>query len=137
MNRITTQNLQKCMEYSYNDKISASEYASLIRFLVMTINKQLPIELLDNTNDKILKVQIINFEIDYKEAQEGEADNLTINYKIEGEENQQTLSLINTGKDKVSKDSKSGSSTFYRYYVYAESNEEGYRVTFNRRVTKK
>lgn len=136
MNTISSQNLDKCMEYSYIDKIAGSEYGSFLRFLVMTMKKELPVELRDNVDDKIFKAQIVDFSINYEEDREGDADNLILSFIIVGEENQQTLSFLNTGKSKASKDSNNGPRTFYRYFLYAENNQ-GYRFTFNRRVTKK
>lgn len=137
INTITSENLDECLEYTYVDKITGSEYASFLRFLIMTIRKELPIEILNNDDDSIIKARIMNFTVDYKIDGEGESDNLTLNYVDVDDEKQETLEFINTGKNKASKDSESGSSRFYRFYIYAENNEEGYRVTFNRRVTKK
>jgi len=137
MNTISSENLDRCVEYSNDNKISTSEYASFLRFLVMTMKKELPIEILNNENDTIIKGNVINFSIDYQVDKEGENDDLTLNLVALGDEDQQTLKIVNTGSKKVSKDAKNGSNTFYRFYIYAESNEEGYRCTFNRRVTKK
>jgi len=137
INTISSENLDRCMEYTYVDKISISEYASFLRFLVMTMKKELPVEILNNDNDTIIKGQVINFSIDYQVDREGENDDLTLNIITVDDEDQQTLKFVNTGKSKVSKDTKNGPRTFYRFYLYAESNEEGYRCTFNRRVTKK
>jgi len=137
MNTISSEDLDRCLEYSYDDKISISEYASFIRFLVMTMKKELPIELLNNENDTMVKGHVMNFSIDYKADKEGENDDVILNIITGDDKEQQTLKLINTGKNNVSKDSKSGPRTFYRFYIYAENNEEGYRCTFNRRVTKK
>lgn len=137
MNTISSQNLEQCIEYSYGNKIAASEYASFLRFLVMTMKKDLPVELFDQSNDQVVKGQIKDFSVQYQSGREGEVDALSLNYITVGEEKLQTLILINTGSEKVSKDASSGPRTFYRFYVYAENNEEGYRFTFNRRVTKK
>ncbi len=136
-NTISSENLDRCLEYTYDDKISASEYASFIRFLVMTMKKELPIEILNNDNDTIIKGQITSFSIDYNMDEEGENDDLTLNLATTSDKESETIRFINTGRMKVSKDSKNGSRTFYRFYIYAENNEEGYRCTFNRRVTKK
>jgi hypothetical protein len=124
------------MDYSYIDKISGSEYASFLRFLVMTMKKDLAVELRDNANDKIFKCKIVDFSIHYETDREGESDRLDLNIMVEGEEGHQALNFLNTGKDKVSKDTNNGPRTFYRYYVYGD-NHKGYRFTFNRRVTKK
>lgn len=137
INTITSENQDQSLEYTYLEKITRSEYASFLRFLLMTIRKDLPIEILNNDDDSIIKARLINFTVDYKIDGEGEADNLSLNFVNLDSEKQETLKLINTGKNKASKDSESGSSRFYRFYIYAENNEEGYRVTFNRRVTKK
>jgi len=137
MNTISSENLDRCSEYTYVDKISTSEYASFLRFLIMTMKKELPMEILNNDNETIIKGQVTNFSIDYQEDREGENDDLILNLITVGDEEQQTLKFVNTGSKKVSKDAKNGSNTFYRFYIYAESNEEGYRCTFNRRVTKK
>jgi len=137
INTISSENLDRCLEYTNVDKISISEYASFIRFLVMTMKKELPVEILNNDNDTIIKGQVSGFSIDYADNKEGETDNLTLNIITADDEEQQTLKLVNTGKNNVSKDAKSGPRTFYRFFIYAENNEEGYRCTFNRRVTKK
>ncbi len=136
MNTISSLNFDKCMEYSYVDKISGSEYASVLRFLVMTMKKDLAVELRDNATDKILKVKILDFSIHYETGKEGESDHLELNFMVEGEEEPRVLDFLNTGKEKVSKDTNNGPRTFYRYYVY-DDNHKGYRFTFNRRVTKK
>jgi len=135
VNTISSKNLDGCQKYTYVDKISVSEYASFIRFLIKTIKKEMPIEILNNLNDTIIKGMIKDFSIEYNVDGEGENDNFTINLIADGEE--KNISMINIGKEKVGKDSKNSPKTFYRFYLYPESNEEGYRVTFNRRVTKK
>ena len=136
-NTISSENLDRCVEYTYADKISASEYASFIRFLVMTMKKELPVEILNNGNDTIIKGQITSFSIDYNMDREGENDDLTLNLATASDKESEVVQFINTGRMKVSKDSKNGTRTFYRFYIYAENNEEGHRCTFNRRVTKK
>lgn len=137
MNTISSKNLGRCMKYTYVDKITTSEYASFLRFLVMTIRKELPIEIVNNDNDTTIKGQVMSFSINYEADKEGECDDLTLNLVSIDDEEPQTFKFTNLGKTKVGKDNKSGSKTFYRFYVYPESNEEGYRCTFNRRVTKK
>ncbi|MBM7615672.1 hypothetical protein [Alkaliphilus hydrothermalis] len=134
-NTISSKNLEACLQYTYVDKITASEYASFIRFLIKTMKKEMPIEILNNLNDTIIKGMIKDFSIEYKENAEGEEDHFTINLVEEGEEKK--VMMLNIGKEKVGKDNKNSAKTFYRFYLYPESNEEGYRVTFNRRVTKK
>lgn len=136
MNRVTSKNVEECLKYTYTDKITASEYASFIRFLIMTMKKDLPIEIFNNEDDTIIRGKVNHFTIDYPTGEEGNSDNLTIKMGPSHEEELE-LQLLSVGKERVSKDSKSGTKTFYRFYIYPASNEEGYRITFNRRVTKK
>lgn len=136
MNIISSKDQEKCMKYTHLDKISVSEYASFLRFMAMTIKKELPVEILNNANDEIVKGQVMDFIIDYYEGREGENDNLTINL-LKNSDELVNLRLLNIEQTAVSKDLTSGPRTFYRFYIYPESNEDGYRVTFNRRITKK
>ncbi|WP_026477405.1 hypothetical protein [Alkaliphilus transvaalensis] len=138
MKTISSQDLNECLKYTYSNSIASSEYASFIRYLIMTMKKEMAIEVLNNEDDTVIKGQIFNFNIEYREGAEGEHDNINFSLKNNNlDEEQFTYSLMNIGKEQVSKDSKSSPKTFYRFYLYPESNEEGYRITFNRRVTKK
>lgn len=134
---ISSNNLDGCSKYTYLDKIAASEYASFIRFLVKTIRKEMPMEILNNLNDTIIKGHVKDFTIEYEENHEGEADNLIINLITLDDQETKTINMLDIGTEKVAKDTKNSPKTFYRFYLYPDSNEDGYRCTFNRRITKK
>ncbi len=135
MNTISSQDLDQCIKYSDIEKISGLGYASFLRCLVSTMEKGMPVELLDSATDEIFKAHILQFSIDYKENEEGEQDNLNLELKLVESEIQKTLSFMNIGKFKVKEDKKSGPRSFYRYYVRGENNKN-YRFTFNRRISK-
>ncbi|ABR49851.1 hypothetical protein Amet_3732 [Alkaliphilus metalliredigens QYMF] len=135
MESISSRNIEEYIEYSQNDRIAGTGYQSFLKCLAKTIEKELPVELRDNSNGEIIKVNIKEFVVDYQTEQEGNMDNLTLEFVVVGEENQQTLAFVNTGKFKVKEDAKSGPRSFYRYEVDAD-NDKGYRFTFNRRITK-
>lgn len=136
MNLISSKDIDKCLKYSYLDAISVSEYASFLRFLIKTVKKELPVEILNKANNVIVKGKVADFTIEYYDGREGKNDNLIINI-LKNDEELETFSLSDIERESVSKDSDSGPRTFYRFFIYPESNEDGYRFTFNRRITKK
>jgi len=135
MNNITIETLESCLNYTDTSKISGMDYGTFIRALVYTIQKGLPIEIMDNLTGIITKAELKSFSLSYKEGEEGVSDNISIKYtKIDGDV-LNTLELKEIGPRKVTKDKKSGSRTFYRYYLKLSKNED-YRITFNRRISK-
>lgn len=135
INTISSEELDKCLEYCDITKISTTDYGTFIRALVYTIKKELPVEVLENNDNSISKINLKEFTLNYVLGEEGIADSLTIDYCIVGEEKQQSMSFKVIGKNNVIKDIKSGTRTFYRYYINPEKST-GYRFTFNRRISK-
>lgn len=135
INTISSEELDKCLEYSDITKISITDYGTFIRALVYTMRKELPVEVLDNSNNSILKINIQGFTLNYVVGEEGVSDSLTLNYVLVGEEKQQSMSFKIIGKNNVIKDIKSSTRTFYRYYINPDKST-GYRFTFNRRISK-
>ncbi len=135
MNTVSSENLEQCLEYSNNNKLYGLGYSSFLRCLVRTIQKELPVEVLDNDNNEIFKGSIINFSIDYEVHKEGKNDSLTIGFKDIESDKEKTIDFLKPGEFKVREDEKSGPRSFYRYYVYG-ANNKGYRFTFNRRISK-
>ncbi len=133
MNKISSNNLEQCLEYSDNDKLFGLGYGALLKCLVKTIQKELPVEVLDNDNGEISKAYISNFTIDYETSQEGKQDQLVIEFREVNSDNERTIEFLEPEKFRVKGDAKSGPRSFYRYYVYG-GNNKGYRFTFNRRI---
>lgn len=135
MNMITKEELDKCLEYCDITKISTTDYGTFIRALVYTVEKDLPVEIIDNTTKNTIKAKLEFFSIEYKDGQEGSWDSININYTEVGGEALKYLRFDRIGKGNVVKDKKSGTRTFYRYYINS-GKDTGYRFTFNRRISK-
>lgn len=135
INTVSSEALDKCLEYVDNPKLATTDYGTFIRALVYTMRKELPVEVLENASNNIIKVTISDFSINYVLGEEGTADSITMNYTLVGEEDKQTMNIKTIGKNNVIKDIKSGTRTFYRYYINADKST-GYRITFNRRISK-
>lgn len=134
MKTLTSESLDTCLQYADYPKLTATDYGTYIRALVYTIQKELPVEIINNSQD-IIKAKINYFTISFNEGEEGIKDSLAINYEVEDNKNLYTLRFDSIGIRNISKDKKSGSRSFYRYYIN-NSNEDNYRFTFNRRISK-
>lgn len=134
MKKISSEELEKCLKYADITKITATDYGTFIRAIVYTIQKNLPIEIIDNSNN-IIKAQIKSFSLTYNEGDEGRNDVLDIAYYKSNEEILHMLEFDKIGTGNVVKDRKSGTRTFYRYYINMDS-KYSFRFTFNRRISK-
>ena len=135
MNTITSESLDKCLEYCDIKPLASTNYGTFITALVYTMRKELPVEIIDNETSSMIKAQLKFFSITYTEGQEGSFDRLNIQYIVVGEEELKTLDFEKIGKVDVIQDKTSGPRTFYRYYINQHKNS-GYRFTFNRRISK-
>ena len=136
MNTISSNNPDKCIAYSTMGKLIDTAYGSFINSLVKTAEKNMPVEILNNKDESIVKAQLVDFSINYMPGSEAGADDLTINYIVVGEEAQQTLTFSNLEKASVKDFMKNGPKTFYRFFI-DDDNDQSYRFTFNRRINKK
>lgn len=134
MNIVTSEELNKCLEYSDNPNIEASDYGTLIRAMVYTMNKELPVEIMKVEAYSIIKAQLQHFSIGYTEGQEGSNDSIKMKFILLDEGGSETLDLEGLSKSDVKKDKKSGTRTFYRYYINLGG--KSLRFTFNRRISK-
>jgi|GEM_PF-3052824 len=135
INTIKSSDLDECIAYSDVSKISGTDYGTLVRALVYTMKKALPVEVLENGSNELYKIEIKEFSLNYIVGDEGSADSLTLSYSKQGEDLQQTMQFKTIGRNNVVKDIKSGTRTFYRYYIDGNKST-GYRFTFNRRISK-
>ena len=135
INTIKSSDIDECIAYSDLSKISGTDYGTLIRALVYTMKKVLPVEILENGSNEIYKIEIKEFSVNYVVGDEGASDSLTLSYNKLGEELLHTMQFKTIGRNNVVKDIKSGSRTFYRYYIDGNKST-GYRFTFNRRISK-
>ncbi|MDR5658450.1 hypothetical protein RH915_03000 [Serpentinicella sp. ANB-PHB4] len=135
MNKITSETPNKCLDYCDMPKLTATDYATLIRALVYTKNKELPVEIIDHTTNSNIKAQVQFFSVAYSEGEEGISDSIIIKYTTSDSQEIKTLSFESIGRRNVTKDRKSGTRTFYRYHINLEG-EKAYRLTFNRRISK-
>lgn len=135
MNTITSELLDKCLEYCDITGLSSKNYGNFIKALVHTMKSELPVEIVDKETNSIMKVQLKFFSITYKEGREGVLDTLNIQYIEVGQEELKTLKFEKIGKIDIIQDKKNSSRTFYRYYINPSQNN-GYRFTFNRRISK-
>ena len=136
MKTVSSKNLDDCIKYTYLDNLSKTEYGSFLRYLVMTMKKDMPIEFMNLKDKSVVKAQIKEFTIDYNEGIEGEKDILNFFYIPVDAKEKQKLEFVSTGKSRIIKDAKSSSKNFYRFFLYGDD-EKGYRITMNRRITKK
>ncbi|QUH25893.1 hypothetical protein [Serpentinicella alkaliphila] len=134
MKKMSSEELEKCLKYADITNITATDYGTFIRAMVYTIQKNLPIEIVDNSNN-IIKAQIKSFSLTYIEGDEGRNDILDVEYYKSDEEILHTLEFDKIGTGNVVKDRKSGTRTFYRYYINMD-NKQSFRFTFNRRISK-
>ncbi|SCY75428.1 hypothetical protein [Alkaliphilus peptidifermentans] len=135
MRIITSEELDNLLAYCDSTKISTTDYGTFLRALVYTMNKELPIEIIDNATNTIIKAHLKFFSIKCMEGIKGGFDGLKLQYILTGEDDLKTLLFDKIGKNNVMKDRKSGTRTFYRYYIN-ENESSGYRFTFNRRISK-
>ena len=135
MNTLTSSNPDKCLAYSSMVKLAGSGYGLFIKSLVMTTKKNMAVEILNNSDDSIIKAEIVDYSINYIPGSEGGADDLTINYIIVGEDAKQTLNFTDLSRAHVKDFIKNSPKTFFRYFIEDENNQS-YRFTFNRRINK-
>ncbi len=135
INTIRSVDLEECLAYSDSAKIYATDYGTFIGALVYTMRKSMAVEVLANDSNEIFKIEIREFSLSYVVGEEGSADSLTISYNRVGEENVHTFNFRVIGCSSVIKDKKSGSRTYYRYYIDG-NRSTGFRFTFNRRISK-
>ncbi|AKL96181.1 hypothetical protein CACET_c27360 [Clostridium aceticum] len=135
MNMITSESLDRCLEYCDIKQLASTNYGTFIRALVYTMKTELPVEVIDNENNIMVKAQPKFFSIAYREGQEGISDSLNIQYVVVGEDELKTLKFEKIGRLDVIQDKKNSTRTFYRYYIKQNKNAS-YRFTFNRRISK-